>query len=341
MAFDVSAVEDYVEENKFPLLQRAIFNAPSIELFNVQAGIEYKAKIHDLDVSVEFQDCDCGFNPAGEQIFSDREIEVGCIEIEDQLCMHDLRKKWANRFVRITAGQESMGILEQEIVDGVIADVAKKLEIALYQGDKASSDPNLNKFDGLLKIADASVPAGNKIVAAAGESYYQTLLNVVAAIPQDAIDRGGIEVLMGSAEYRALIAYFTAKTINYTTDPIGEGDSNGTRRMPWIYLPGTEIRVYGVRGLSGTRRIIAAAKDNLIYGTDLLNDWETLDWWFSKDADAFRYRIRFRAGTQIAFPDEVILGTFAADANNNGATPITVAGEVTVNNNGTFAGPTP
>lgn len=334
MAFDVSLITEYVEENRFPLFEKGVFQSPSIDLFNVQTGVKHKSKIHILEVKTEFQDCACGFNPIGGAIFSDREIEVGCIELEDQYCMHDLSEYWMNQQIRITAGKESMGSIETSIVDQVIADVSKKLDIALYQGDKDSTNPDLNKFDGLLKILNADLPSANKITAAAGESYYVTLLKVVAAIPQEALDKGAVAVLIGIQEYRQLVAYFTAKTITYTTDPIGEGESRGTQNQPWIYLPGTTIRVYGIRGLSGTRRIIAGSLNNLVFGTDFRDDWETLKWWFSDDADAFRYRIRFKAGVQVVFPDEVILGTFAADADNTGVGTMKVEITSPIGNNG-------
>lgn len=340
MAFDVTLLTDYIDENRFELFEKAVFNSPSIDLFNVQTGVKYKAKIHILSVDAEFKDCACGWNPSGDAVFSDREIEVGCVKVEDQFCMYDLNEHWTNQQLRITAGQESMGTIETALVNGVIADVAKKLDIAIWQGDTASANENLNKFDGLLKILDADVPAANKIVGTAGEAYYQTLLRAVAAIPQEALDKGAVAGLIGMQEYRQLIAYFTAKTITYTTDPIGENEERGTQNQPWFYLPGTAIRIYGIRGLSGTGQFVIASLNNLIFATDFRNDYETLDWWFSKDDDTFRYRIRFKAGAQVAFPDEVILGTFAGDADNTATGTYNVNilnNPLLVSNDGTFA----
>ena len=35
---------------------------------------------------------------------------------------------------------------------------------------------------------------------------------------------------------------------------------------------------------------------------------ETFDLWYSKDNQEFRLAVKFNAGVQVAFPDEVVLG---------------------------------
>lgn len=320
MAFDVSNLEEYVKENLDDLITTAVFRAPSISLFTINTGIKYKEKVYFVDTSVEFGDCKCSFDPKGKTSFTDREIEVGCIDIQGAYCDHDLQKVFLNQYVRITAGFESLGRLEGILINSILADVSEKLEIAIYQGDKDSADPNLNKFDGLIKVLTNSLPAENILPEVAGESYYQTLLRAYAAVPSAAFRRGpyrgDVAILVGNDVYRQIIAYFTAKTIVYTTNPIGEDDSNGTLENPWFLLPGTNVRVYGTEGLTGTNRIIAGSMNNIIYGTDLESDWETIKFWYSDDNQRYQYVIKFRAGIQVGLPGEMIMGTFAADADN-------------------------
>jgi hypothetical protein len=58
--------------------------------------------------------------------------------------------------------------------------------------------------------------------------------------------------------------------------------------------------------LNGTGAILAADPANLYYGVDMQDDSESFDLWYSKDNSEFRLKISFNAGTQIAFPDQVI-----------------------------------
>ena len=53
--------------------------------------------------------------------------------------------------------------------------------------------------------------------------------------------------------------------------------------------------------------MVAADPANLFYGVDMADDAETFDLWYSKDNQEFRLAIKFNAGAQIAFPDQVVL----------------------------------
>ena len=79
-----------------------------------------------------------------------------------------------------------------------------------------------------------------------------------------------------------------------------------------IVIPGTSTRIYGVPGLNGTKKIVAGdLKGNFFYGTDLDGDQEVFDLWYSKDNQEFRLAIKFNAGVQVAFPDQVVVKTIA------------------------------
>lgn len=53
--------------------------------------------------------------------------------------------------------------------------------------------------------------------------------------------------------------------------------------------------------------MVAADPANLFYGVDMADDAETFDLWYSKDNQEFRLAIKFNAGAQIAFPDQVVV----------------------------------
>lgn len=327
MAFDLSNLETYVDENRFDLISKTVFHAPSIQLFNVQTGIKCTARLNILTVDVEFQDCACSFNPAGEQVFTARDISVACIKVMDSLCDNDLICYFTQKYVRSTKGKESMGQLESIIVNDVINKTLSKLDTAIYQGDTDSADENFNKFDGLLKILDNEADSIKVVADSTTESIYETLLNVYAAIPTTAYDRGDVAILMGYDNYRKLMIVFNKFGVlvnSETTTNIGEREING---IPSFILPGFDTRVYAVKGLDGTNRVIATSLDNIYYGTDYVNDAEELDFWYSKDNQEYRYAIQFYAGVQVAFPDEVVIGTFAITPSSVMALPVDIVNQ--------------
>ncbi|MCD7937176.1 MAG: hypothetical protein LUG98_09980 [Tannerellaceae bacterium] len=311
MAVDLSGLTGYVDENRLPLIKKVTLTAPSLKLFNIQTGVKQPTAINILTVDTTFGDCACGWDPAGKQELTQRMINPGCIKINDSICDLDMLKFWTGYHVRVAAGKESLGTFEADFVEGIVGDVVRKLDIALYKGDTDSSDPNLNKFDGLLKILRADMPASNILAPVSGESAYEALLRVHAALPGEALRRGNVAILVGSDVFRKALAELTAITLACKPETIGEDGNSKQNGVDFFYLPGSKTRVFAVEGLDGTNQVLAGSLENFFYGTDLENDYEAIDFWYSKDNQEWRYAIKFISGVQVAFPDEIILSSIA------------------------------
>jgi hypothetical protein len=77
-------------------------------------------------------------------------------------------------------------------------------------------------------------------------------------------------------------------------------------------LPGSDVRVIKTPGLAGSLKIVGTFADNLVYGTDMENDEEKFDLWWSQDDRLWKYQIKWAGGVAYHFPAQVVLGTFAA-----------------------------
>ena len=55
MAYDVSALNEYINEQNFPLLKKAIFGAKTVSLFEKQTGIKHSEALNYMDVDAVFQ----------------------------------------------------------------------------------------------------------------------------------------------------------------------------------------------------------------------------------------------------------------------------------------------
>jgi hypothetical protein len=77
-------------------------------------------------------------------------------------------------------------------------------------------------------------------------------------------------------------------------------------------LPGTNIKVLPTTGLDSTNRIVATHIQNMWLGTDLENEFEDFEMWFSKDNGEMRFRCAWRLGDNFAFMDEVVQFLLAA-----------------------------
>lgn len=303
-AYVVSGLSAYVEEQRYPLLRKAILGGSSISKMAKQLGIKTKAKINYMSTDAEFQDgSSCGFNPSGATEFTQREIETGIIKEELEWCGKVLWGKYLENQYRVQSDPQAMPF-EQEITDDLTSKIANKLEKAVWQGDKTSADANLNKFDGILTILAGESASTENVSIASSATAFDAIKAVFMAIPEDVLDKG-VEIMVSPELYRKFAMELVEKNL-YHYDP-----ANGAATDEGFLFPGTNVRVVKVLGLAGTKKIVATYWNNLFYGADLLGEEERFRLWYDEEDEMYRFRALWNSGTQVAFPDEVVVGTVA------------------------------
>lgn len=160
MAFSVGTLANYTDEQRFPLIRKAVLSAKTASLLTLQAGVKSSAAINILESDAVFQADGCGFNASGTTALTQRVITVGAIKVQESLCPKTLEAKYIQTQLAPGSMYDSIPF-EQLYSEEKAAQIAKALEVALWQGDLASGNANLNKFDGLLKVIDGSYSAVN------------------------------------------------------------------------------------------------------------------------------------------------------------------------------------
>lgn len=295
---NIESLGTYVDEQRLPLLRKAVLGARSATHFQLMTGVKGTTALNLLETNVQFGDGSvCGWNEAGESKLSQRNLEPGYLKVNMSFCDKKLLKTWANHLVRVEAGQKTLPF-EEDFMAGVGESIAANLEKALWQGDKDSSDANLNKFDGMIKII------GNASIAATvtrKETIAATVNEMYAKIPATAFTKGEVVVYMGADDYRTYIQELIANGNLVITTGL-----NDVAMPDSILIPGTNVRVIYVDGLNGTQKMYASYKDNFVYGVDLTGDEEKYDFWYSQDNREHRLAVEFIAGVQVAYPDQVV-----------------------------------
>lgn len=204
---------------------------------------------------------------------------------------------WMNYQVNAGANRRTLPF-EEELANLFIADINDKAEVALWQGDIASgnTNPNTNKFDGLVTILSAATDVITASASTAATDYEQVMA-VYKAIPSKSLRETVIYV--DDAKFRALCAELTAKNLFHYVAEVDD-------KME-IKLPGTNTLVRGRIGLNGADVILAIVPRHTFVGVDLQNDAEDLKVWYSEDNDAYRFRAAFNLGVQVAYPSECVI----------------------------------
>ena len=308
MSFVVSSLNNYTNEQSTDLLVKALFGSKTASTLQtagqVQVGVKSSASLNLLASTVFFQADGCGYNPSGATTFTQRNITVGAVKVEETLCPKTLEAKWMQ--TQIMAGSPTMIPFEEQIGSEKSAVIAENIEIAMWQGDTASGNPNLNRFDGFNKIIAAASPTLANSAPTAFASITSTNIDdildqVYANIPARVATKSDLVCFIGVDAFKLMLVNLkNANLFHYAVE--------ASEAMEMVY-PGTNMKLIAVGGLSGTSKIVAGSLSNFFVGTDLANEEESYKLWYSEDNDEVRFRTTFKYGVQVAYPSEVVYFT--------------------------------
>ena len=302
----VSPLTTYTEQQRLPLITKAVFAARSAALFTKQVGIKSAAALNLMDTDANIgSGTVCGWSATGNTTFTQRNITVGVMKIQESLCPRSLEQYWMQS--QLTAGSTYDGVpFEQAFSEQTALRIAEALETAIWQGNSYFSGVNqlLNAASGSTVLANASSTTWNPVSASVGITTSNVISifdNVYNNIPQAILTKTDLVIFCGWNNFRTLIGAFKAQTgVMYNQVDL-QGMADGD-----IIYPGTNVRVIAVPGLTNTNRIVCTYLGNLFYGTDLLSDEENFSLWYSQDNDEVRFQAAFKAGVQFAYPDLMV-----------------------------------
>ena len=310
MAFNVTGLTDYTNQQSTDLVLKSLFGSKTAAVLQaagqVQVGVKSAEALNILTGDVYFQADGCGYTASGNTTFTQRNITVGKIKVEETLCPKTLEAKWMQ--TQIAAGSPEEVPFEEQIGNDKASRIAKLLEVAMWQGDTATSNtnPNTNRFDGFNKVIDdaaASVDGNTTAATSITTSNVETLVDdMYNALPADIADAEDLVLFVGIDTFKKYSTALRASNLFHYA-----ADSEGME----IVVPATNLRLIAVGGLNGTDRMFAGRMANFFVGTDLANEEEEYRFWYSQDNDEVRFRATMKYGVQVAFPDQIVEFTLA------------------------------
>ena len=282
MAYNVTALGTYVQENKDIILKDIVFGGEygnTIPLMTKQLGIKTTEKIHPSTLEAVLQDVsgECGFNPQGDLNISERSITTSQKKVNMEFCLEKLLGKFAEYKVRVGANEDALPF-EAEIIDGLVKSINKQVEKGVWTDLITNTDAQLT-------------------VASTGTAY-ERVMAVYMALPEAILEDAVIFV--SPATFREYVKDLVDKNF-YHYNP-ADGD------LEEIFIPGSGVKVRKANGLAEQTDdvIFGTSPKNMIYGTDFMDNKEEIKAWFSDDNDTYRIKVRFNYGANVAFPDLVV-----------------------------------
>ena len=303
MAFSLASLTAYTDQERLPLITKAVFSARTAALFTKQVGIKSAAALNLMDTDAALQSgTACGWNVAGAAsgttTFTQRNITVAPMKIQEALCPRSLEQYWMQ--TQLTQGSTYDGVpFEQAFAEQKALRIAEALENAIWSGSTLVTGllTILNAASGTTVSGNTAAISGSITTANA----IQIFDNIYNRIPQAILTRNDLVIFCGWDTFRTLIGALKSNTgVMYNQVDL-QGLADGD-----IIYPGTNVRVVAVPGLLNYNRLVCSYLGNFFYGTDLLSDEERFELFWSRDNDEVRFQCALKVGVNVAYPDLVV-----------------------------------
>lgn len=298
MAINVTALNNYVEEKRLPLIAKSFLRGKTIDLIQIETGVLQDTALNLVSASVKFGDgASCGWDATDGVALSQRLLKPTFLKVNQVFCDKDLLKKWASYEVKLAAGREQLPF-EESFMNEIANAISESIEKLVWQGDSANGESRIEP-DGYLKLLEAGGSGVVSVTWTAGTTAYNKIKAVYNKIPANIVDKEDTVIFVGEETYREFIQDLVAANLYHFSPDYKAGE---------YMVPGTSIRVIAVNGLNGTGKIVAGRLSNFFYGVGAEDDKDTFDFWYSKDNREFRLAAYFAMAVQVAYPNEIVLG---------------------------------
>ena len=290
MAINVSALPEYIQENRDELFVKAIASTKTLDYIESMLGVKGKAALNYLNSTVVLADGEsCGWNPQGDDTFTQKTVTTKLVAVNKEFCAKQMRSKWMSYDLSLAAGRENLPF-EQKIADSNVAAIKKAVEKLIWQGDTSLG------IDGLLKQINTESGA---VKVSGGTTILDKIGKVIAAIPAGALEKG-VNVFMSYTDFRSYVEAKNAECCGNM--PVIDANVDYL-----VYAGDSRIKLVPVAGLEGTNKIVAAPYDALVYATDVEDSEGIFKMWFDEKEDKFLFKVLFTAGTAVKYADETVI----------------------------------
>lgn len=294
MAFDITALSEYVQNNSKEIATKAVANAQTAKLLiankAVQAGVKGSAAILKMDADVVLQDgSSCSRTAMGDTKLSDKKITVKPIVDYQNICPKAL---WNTYFAEMVAkGQTPEESLTPDFAESIMDFRAMKIagvvEVMLWKGDLSATGTTNNKhIDGIIKQVGSGFP-----ITASGADVIAKLQSVYLAMPTEIRQAEDFRIFIGEDTYAEYLVALANKNIFKSTDD--------------TTLFGTTAKLQPVAGLNGVDKAFASRISNFQLGLDGEGDADAAELRYSNETKQWYMDFAFAVGVAVVDAAEV------------------------------------
>jgi len=305
MSLNVAGLTAYVDQERMALIKKMILSGRSVRYLTVQPDVKSAASINLLSSNLIAQAGGCGFTNTGTTILTQQTLNVCPLKVNESICLDTLEQYYTQAMMN--PGSYNTEIpFEQIYAEEKVSQISSLIDDLIWKGNTTSGVGNLNLCNGFIRLADttysASTVDGNvsNATAITASNIIALVDDAVNVIPANIIDMDDLYLYCGYDFYRTYATALRNANLFAYTGAEDQGESFSQM------VPGTNVRLIAVKGLNGTNKFFISSKSNLYFGTDLLNDYENFELWYSLDNQEVRMASKWKQGVNAAFWDYVV-----------------------------------
>jgi hypothetical protein len=307
MATTTSITTTYAGEFKKKIVAAALLSANTINNggIEVKPGIKYKEVIKKLSTDAILKNATCDFDATSTVTLTEKVLEVKDLQVNLQLCKKDFHSDWLS----VEQGFSSFDVLPTSFQDFLVAHIAAKVaaknETNIWSG-VASNAGEYNGFATLVAL-DAALPAAQEIAGTTvtASNVVAELGKIVDAIPASLYGNEMLHIYISQNIYRAYVRALGG----FGASGLGAAgfDAKGNNQQ-FGDLMFDGVKLFVANGLA-SNKAIATTKDNLFFGTSLMDDMTEVKVLDLADIDGsqnVRVVMRMTAGVQYGVVEDIV-----------------------------------
>jgi hypothetical protein len=308
MATTTSITTTYAGESAKKYIKAALLSGNTLAQngVTIMPNVKFKQVIKRLDLASLVANGSCDFTPTGTVTLTERIIQPKELQVNIELCKTDFRSDWD----AIEMGFSAFDVLPKTFSDyliGCMAEkVAAKTEVDLWTGATGTAG-EFNGFSTIVAL-DAALPAAQEVTGTTvtAANVIVELGKIVDAIPSALYGREDLFVYIPQNIARAYVRAlggFGASGLG------GSGTmAQGTQWFNGGSLAFDGVKLFVANGLAANTAI-ATLKENLYFGTGLLNDYNEVKILDMADLDGsqnVRFVMRYTADAQYGIIEDIV-----------------------------------
>jgi hypothetical protein len=305
MATTSNISTNYVGEHAGKYIAPAILSGATLgnQLVTIKPNIAHSLNVSLVNINDIVKASTCDFDPTSTVTKTDKVLTPKKLQVNLQLCIKDYEDDWEAVKMGVSAWKTMPPDFQTFLNMRLAEKVSAFVETNIWTGIEASA----NQFGGFLPAftADGDVIDVTGATAITKANVFAEIEKGYNAIPQ-ALFTGGDELTLYVS--RNVYAAYQLALSGFGTSGLGAAgvDDKGYTAMKAENFLSLKMEL--APGLPNDTYVIAR-KENLWFGTGLMQDHNQVQIIDMRDIDGsqnFRYVMRFSAGVQYAYGNEIV-----------------------------------